>query len=169
MGRRPFTYTDLDGLIAFTHPPHALSPSSRPPYAPSRIIASAVCTIPYVLISRVRQPRILYLFSRPPNATYCSLHLTVVSLSVLSLVEVYMTFGYLRRVGSRMFLITVWIPCSYSCLGFLSCLNFIRILLIGCSFLYPMFNSFALHSRALKSVKTCVFSRPIVLHDTEFD
>ena len=33
------------------------------------VIASAVCTIPYVLISRVRQPRILYFLSRPPNAT----------------------------------------------------------------------------------------------------
>src|SRR5258708_28983044 len=118
-------YTDLDGLIAFMPLRHALSPSLHPPYALSCIVVSAICMIPYMLISRVHQPCILYLFSHPLNATYCSLHLTVVSLSVLSLVEVYMTFGYLRQVGSRMFLITVWIPCSYSCLGFLSCLNFI--------------------------------------------
>ncbi len=60
----------------------------------------------YVLISRVRQPRILNVPSRPPNAPPSFFRVTLyVSLSVLPLVEVYVTPGYLRRVGSRMFLL----------------------------------------------------------------
>jgi hypothetical protein len=90
----------------------------------------------YVLISRVRQPRVLNVPSRPPNAPSSFFRVTLyVSLSVLPLVEVYVTYGYLQQVGSRMFLLR----CRSRVLPLVSAPFYIWFLSISSYWLFPFY------------------------------